>query len=94
MPLDPRPRFAVADIVRQRALGEVSGAVEFLGDDYAVLEDADALFIFTEWEEFRSPDFDRIKELMRQPLIFDGRNLYRPDRMSEHGFEYHSIGRP
>ncbi len=78
----------------KRALSGLEGAVEFLDDDYAVLDGADALFIFTEWEQFRSPDFDRMKELMNAPVVFDGRNLYRPDKMRERGFDYRSIGRP
>ena len=78
----------------QRALAEQAGAVEFLDDDYAVLDDADALFIFTEWEQFRSPDFDRMRSMMNAPVVFDGRNLYRPEKMRDRGFDYVSIGRP
>ena len=59
----------------------------------AVLERADALLIATEWKEFRSPDFDDIHAQLRQPVIFDGRNLYDPARMAERGFEYYGIGR-
>ncbi len=58
-----------------------------------VLEGADALAINTEWGEFRNPDFDEMKRRMKQPLIFDGRNLYEQSAMQEHGFVYHSIGR-
>ena len=58
------------------------------------LEEADALAIMTEWTEFRQPDFIEMKRRMRQPLVFDGRNLYALEQMREHGFEYHSIGRP
>ena len=58
-----------------------------------VLEGADALAINTEWGEFRNPDFDEIRRRMRTPVIFDGRNLYEPDTMREHGFTYYSIGR-
>ncbi len=61
---------------------------------YDVLEDADALLVLTEWNEFRNPDFDRIKKLLKAPVIFDGRNLYSPARMKQEGFVYHSIGRP
>jgi len=57
------------------------------------LEDADALAINTEWSEFRHPDFDDIKRRMKQPLIFDGRNLYDPAQMKAEGFVYYSIGR-
>jgi UDPglucose 6-dehydrogenase len=57
------------------------------------LKDADALIIATEWTVFRSPDFEKMKTLMNQPLIFDGRNLYDLDEMEEQGFEYYCIGR-
>jgi UDPglucose 6-dehydrogenase len=58
-----------------------------------VLEGADALAINTEWGEFRNPDFAEMRRLMKQPVIFDGRNLYEPESMREHGFTYYSIGR-
>lgn len=57
------------------------------------LEDADALVILTEWQSFRSPDFRAIRQALRSPIIFDGRNLYDPLIMQEHNFEYYSIGR-
>jgi len=60
---------------------------------YGALEQADALAIVTEWNEFRNPDFEVMQRLMRQPIIFDGRNLYDPDQMAELGFSYHGIGR-
>lgn len=62
-------------------------------NQYDILKGADALAIVTEWNEYRNPDFDRIKSLLKQPLIFDGRNLYEPRRMSGTGFEYYDIGR-
>ena len=58
------------------------------------LDGADALAIVTEWKEFVQPDFDEMRRRMRQPLVFDGRNLYRPGRLKQHGFTYYSIGRP
>jgi len=58
-----------------------------------VLEGADALIIVTEWKAFRSPDFDLLKQKLKQPLIFDGRNLFEPSILSEFGFVYHGIGR-
>jgi UDPglucose 6-dehydrogenase len=61
---------------------------------YEALEGADALFIVTEWNEFRHPDFERMKALMKSPVIFDGRNIYDPARMRELGFTYQGIGRP
>jgi UDPglucose 6-dehydrogenase len=63
-------------------------------DSYDALTGADALFICTEWNEFRSPDFDRIRAALGQPVIFDGRNVYSLDQMKRHGFHYYSIGRP
>ncbi len=60
---------------------------------YEILPGADCLAIVTEWNEYRNPDFDKIRELMKQPLIFDGRNLYEPRRMRDAGFEYFPIGR-
>lgn len=60
---------------------------------YDILKDADALLLLTEWHHFRRPDFEKMKGLMKTPLIFDGRNQYNPRNMAERGFEYHSIGR-
>jgi UDPglucose 6-dehydrogenase len=60
---------------------------------YPTLEDADGLAIVTEWQEFRRPDFARMRQMMRQPVIFDGRNLYEPEQMAKLGFTYYGIGR-
>jgi len=60
---------------------------------YAALDDADALMIFTEWPQFRTPDFDKVSALLKNKVIFDGRNLYEPEQMRELGFTYYSIGR-
>ncbi len=62
-------------------------------DAYEAADGADALLIVTEWQEFRSPDFDRLKELLAAPRIFDGRNLYDPALLARLGFEYFGIGR-
>ena len=70
-----------------------SRGVIFAEHMYEALHDADALVIVTEWNEFRSPDFATIKRLMRQPVIFDGRNIYDPKRMEALGFTYEGIGR-
>jgi len=61
---------------------------------YDALKDADALLLVTEWNEFREPDFSRMKGLMKEPIIFDGRNLYEPKQIRALGFTYTSIGRP
>jgi UDPglucose 6-dehydrogenase len=60
---------------------------------YGALEGADGLAIVTEWQEFRHPDFEVMRRLLRQPVIFDGRNLYDPKTVLGHGFTYYSIGR-
>jgi UDPglucose 6-dehydrogenase len=60
---------------------------------YGALEDADGLAILTEWQEFRNPDFEVMRRLLRGHVIFDGRNLYDPKTPANHGFTYHSIGR-
>jgi UDPglucose 6-dehydrogenase len=60
---------------------------------YDILKDADALAIITEWNEYRNPDFDKMRALLTNPLIFDGRNLYSPHRIHEAGFDYYPIGR-
>ena len=57
------------------------------------MQDADALVIVTEWQEFRSPDFDFLKSALRSPVIFDGRNLYDPAHMAQSGFSYYAVGR-
>ena len=67
--------------------------IEYMKKQYSALEDADALVIVTEWNEFRRPDFDKIKSLLKQPVIMDGRNLFDPKKMAEMGFEYEGIGR-
>jgi UDPglucose 6-dehydrogenase len=60
---------------------------------YDALKGADALAVVTEWNEFREPDFARMRKLLRSPVIFDGRNIYRPAMMKEQGFTYYAIGR-
>ncbi|NOK20484.1 UDP-glucose dehydrogenase family protein [Corallococcus carmarthensis] len=60
---------------------------------YDALEGVDGLFVVTEWNEFRHPDFDRMKKLMKSPVVFDGRNIFQPARMREQGFTYFGIGR-
>jgi UDPglucose 6-dehydrogenase len=67
--------------------------VEFVGNAYDALADAHALVIVTEWMQFRNPDFERMKSLLKRPIIVDGRNLYDPARMGERGFIYTCIGR-
>jgi UDPglucose 6-dehydrogenase len=68
--------------------------VEIVDDQYDLLEGADALSILTDWNQFRNPDFKKIKQLLKSPVIFDGRNLYSSTYLSSLGFSYFGIGRP
>jgi UDPglucose 6-dehydrogenase len=74
----------------QRLIGEVT----YCHTAYACLDDADALIIFTEWPQFRAPDFNKMAQLLKDRVVFDGRNLYEPTQMEALGFIYYSIGRP
>ena len=67
--------------------------VMYAADPYSAAHGADALLVMTEWLVYRNPDFERVRKLLRRPLLIDGRNLYDPDRMTALGFEYHGIGR-
>jgi len=70
-----------------------SDRIQYVKKSYEALEGSDALLIVTEWNEFRRPDFDRMKSLLTRPVVIDGRNIYDPQRMKAMGFEYQSIGR-
>jgi UDPglucose 6-dehydrogenase len=76
----------------KRLLGDTP-RLTFAGNPLDACDGADALVVVTEWKEFRSPDFDLVRRRMKQPLIFDGRNLYEPDVVRSAGFEHVSIGR-
>ena len=67
--------------------------VQFFESSYDALKGVDALLVVTEWNEFRRPDFTRMKRLMKHPIILDGRNIYDPKQMKEMGFEYYGVGR-
>ena len=75
------------------ALAALDGKIETFQNGYDALEDADALVIFTDWQEFRNPDFELIAAKLKKPVIFDGRNLYNPEVVKKARIEYHSIGR-
>lgn len=68
--------------------------ITYCNSSYEAIEMADCMLLLTEWNEFRRPDFDRVKSLMKSPIIFDGRNQYDSNRLKEKGFVYYSIGRP
>jgi len=67
--------------------------VMYAADPYSAAHGADGLLVMTEWLVYRNPDFERVRKLVRRPLLIDGRNLYDPDRLTALGFEYHGIGR-
>jgi UDPglucose 6-dehydrogenase len=68
--------------------------ISFADTQYDCLENADALIIATEWNEFRTPDFEKMTGLLKDAVIFDGRNLFDVESMEKKGFHYESIGRP
>jgi UDPglucose 6-dehydrogenase len=77
----------------QEAFKNGGDSITYLSNNYEALKGCDALIVCTEWNEFRTPNFDRIKKELKAPIIFDGRNIYKPNDMLEHGFTYYSIGR-
>lgn len=89
-------RVQAYDPVATREADRIFGArsgLTLVADAKSALRGADALAIITEWQEFRSPDFDFMRAALTQPLIFDGRNLYSPESMSRLGFSYYAVGR-
>lgn len=89
--LDEAKRVFALDLAEQAPL---AARLHFVDSKDAALAGADALVIVTEWKEFKSPDFARLKTELKEPVVFDGRNLYEPDTMAEQGFDYYCIGRP
>jgi len=71
----------------------LKNTITYANDEYDALKNADALLIFTEWNEFRNPDFEKVSGLLKNKLIFDGRNIYAVNVMKELGYTYYSIGR-
>lgn len=100
------PALAVIDLLLERganiraydpeAMPNVRAAygdrIGLVDNYYDALRDADALVINTEWNDFRTPDFDRMKSLLKNPVVFDGRNLYSVTKMRDRGFTYHAVG--
>jgi UDPglucose 6-dehydrogenase len=78
----------------ERAKEVLTSGVEFAADAYEAATGADALLILTEWEEFAALDLERLRGLVKYPIVLDGRNLYDPAVMVERGFSYYSVGRP
>ncbi len=81
-------------VASSKARAMYGDRIRVVAKGYEALEDADGLIIATEWNEFRRPDYERMAGLMRDKVIFDGRNLYTPAVLAKHGFRYFSIGRP
>ncbi len=67
--------------------------ITYASDSYSALKGADALLLLTEWNEFRRPDFEKVKNELKEPVIFDGRNQYNPDRLKSYGYKYYCIGK-
>ena len=67
--------------------------INYCTDSYEVAKDADALLVLTEWNEFKLLDFAKIKKLMKNPVIFDGRNIYDPQKLKDLNFRYFGVGR-
>ena len=82
---DPVANMKAKQILKER--------IRFSDNSYDVLKGADALIVVTEWNEFRYPDFERMKRLMKSPVVFDGRNIFDPKEMRARGFAYYGIGR-
>jgi UDPglucose 6-dehydrogenase len=77
----------------KEARHKLNDTVSYAETNYDALNNADALVVVTDWNEYRHPDFERVKEMLKRPLIIDGRNLYDPAKMQELGFSYYSMGR-
>lgn len=80
-------------VAAENARKLIGNQAVYCASAYEVTENADALLLVTEWNEFRNPDFDVIKRALKQPVIFDGRNVYNPEQLRKQGFTYYGIGR-
>jgi UDPglucose 6-dehydrogenase len=85
--------YAHDPVANGRARKILGDTVHFFESNYDVLKGADALVVVTEWNEFRQPDFNRMKRLMKHPVVFDGRNIFDPKEMRARGFTYYGMGR-
>src|SRR5690606_5655413 len=94
---DPEAVETTRAVLGEGALGD--GSLAYAASLYDAAVGADALVIATEWPEFRRPDLERVRRALKAPeggfpLVFDGRNVFEPERMAAAGFDYHAIGRP
>ena len=79
---------------RAKAMLPATENLKYAGDLYEAAKDADAVLILTDWKEFARIDLARLNQAVRFPIVIDGRNLYKPQQMLDHGFTYVSVGRP
>ncbi|HRY98855.1 MAG TPA: UDP-glucose/GDP-mannose dehydrogenase family protein, partial [Bacteroidales bacterium] len=79
-------------VAMEEAKRRLGDKVQLVPDPYEALRDADALLLATEWAEFRVPNFETMKSLMKRPVVFDGRNVYDQALMKQRGFDYFCIG--
>ena len=79
-------------VAMHEAERKLGNSIQYVSEQYEALKDADALLVVTEWPEFRFPDLNKVKSLLKQPLVFDGRNIYDYKEMKENGFIYYCIG--
>ena len=91
--LESGARVKAYDPAAMQIASDVLPGVKFVDNAYAVAEQADCLVVFTEWNEFKEIDLNRLKQLMKTPIILDGRNIYDPAKMKSLGFNYRGIGR-
>lgn len=80
-------------VAHETCHGVMGDKITYAKDPMSALDDADALVVCTDWDEFKHPDLDDMRQRMRAPIMFDGRNMYRLEVMAEHGFVYYSVGR-
>ncbi len=80
-------------VAEQEARKIFKRRIEIMDDGYEALQGASALAVVTEWNEFRTPDFQKMKKLMKKPVVFDGRNIYNQDELKKMGFVYYGVGR-
>jgi UDPglucose 6-dehydrogenase len=80
-------------VATENARKVIGEKVTYCSSAYEVTENADALILVTEWNEFRHPDFEQIKKELKSPVIFDGRNVYNPEQLRKQGFTYYGVGR-
>jgi UDPglucose 6-dehydrogenase len=88
---------AVIKVYDPVAMGEIKklmgDKISYAADPYEALDNVDAMALITEWPEFRMPDFEKMGKLMKQKIVFDGRNIFNPDEAKRSGFVYYGIGR-